>query len=401
MTTFARLTPGLASPGATKPRVLYLLNQYPQISETCIKNEIEALETDYEIGIVARKPAGDPYGNHRAYSLARELEDAVGAVEAFQPDVLHTHYLTDVGFVGALSQRTGVPFTLRAHSGDTLALRPKGIRRRIRDFVKGEVAPERSEWFVAALKAIESELCLGVLALPFTRPWLIRAGVPADKLVDCFPVLRFDLFHDRSPNGSAVMNTGAASSGKAMTDFLRLARKVPGRAFNLYADSSASAAAMRQANRGPSANVTIAGSLEPEAMAAEYKKHRWLVCTGDVDVPSVGWPIAIAEAQAAGVGVCMPALRPDLAQYVGEGAGVLYDTIDELPAIVSGPVPEEMRERGFEQARKSDIERHKHLLTSLWDAAQSARTPEPRVLDGAPDVPQVRPAAAANMATPA
>jgi hypothetical protein len=97
----------------------------------------------------------------------------------------------------------------------------------------------------------------------------------------------------------------------------------------------------------------------------------------------------------------MPALRPDLAQYVGEGAGVLYDTIDELPAIVSGPVPEEMRERGFEQARKSDIERHKHLLTNLWDAAQSTRTPEPRVLDGAPDVPQVRPAAAANMATPA
>jgi hypothetical protein len=401
MTTFARSTPGLGRPGAAKPRVLYMLSQYPQISETSIKNEIEALETDYEIGIVARKPAGNPYDNHRAYSLAREMEDAVGAVEAFRPDVLHTHYLTDVGFVGALSQLTGVPFTLRAHSGDVLALRPKGIWRRVRDFLSGEAAPERSDWFVAALNAIESEMCLGVLALPFARPWLTRAGVPAAKLVDCFPVLRFDRFHDRSPNGSAVMNIGAPSGGKAMADFLRLARKVPSRSFSLYADSSAAAAAMRKVNAGPSANVTIAGSLEPEAMATEYKKHRWLVCTGDVDAPSVGWPIAIAEAQAAGVGVCMPALRADLAQYVGEGAGVLYETIDELPAIVSGPVPEEMRERGFEQARKSDIERHKHLLTNLWDAALRGRTPDPRILAETSDFPPMRPAATANMATSA
>jgi hypothetical protein len=126
--------------------------------------------------------------------------------------------------------------------------------------------------------------------------------------------------------------------------------------------------------------VNIAAPLHPEAMAAEYKNHRWLVCTDDVDAPAAGWPVAIAEAQAAGVGICMPALRPDLAHYIGEGAGILYDTIDELPAIVSGPVPDEMRERGFEQARKSDIDGHKHLLTDLWDAALHRRTTDSRAL---------------------
>jgi hypothetical protein len=111
-------------------------------------------------------------------------------------------------------------------------------------------------------------------------------------------------------------------------------------------------------------------------MPAEYKKHRWLVYTGDFDYPMLGWPMAIAEAQAAGVGVCIPNLRPDLAQYVGEGAGVLYDSIDELPGVVDGPLPDEIRERGFEQARRSDIEEHKHLLTGLWEDALRNRTPD-------------------------
>lgn len=101
-------------------------------------------------------------------------------------------------------------------------------------------------------------------------------------------------------------------------------------------------------------------------MPAEYKRHRWLVYTADFDIPTVGWPMAIAEAQAAGVGVCMPRIRPDLAEYVGPG--VLYDSIDEVSSIVSGPVPDEMREAGFEHAMRSDIGRDKHRLTDLWQS---------------------------------
>lgn len=40
-----------------------------------------------------------------------------------------------------------------------------------------------------------------------------------------------------------------------------------------------------------------------------------------------------------------------------------------VPKIISQPYPDEMREIGFEQAKKSDIENHKHLLTDLWDRA--------------------------------
>ena len=66
---------------------------------------------------------------------------------------------------------------------------------------------------------------------------------------------------------------------------------------------------------------------ELEDMPAEYKKHRWLVYTAAAS-GNVGWPLAIAEAQASGVGVCMANIRPDLPKYVGR-AGFLYDSLDE------------------------------------------------------------------------
>jgi hypothetical protein len=369
-------------PGAitsNKPRVLFLLKEYPQISQTYIKNEIEALEQDYEVKIVTRKGPDIPYDNHRPHSFAEDMDDFVAAVREFRPDILHTHYLTELRFIGQLSEITNVPFTVRTHSFDTIALRKKSWKGRIKQMIKRQPPLERTPWFMEGIRAMDSDLCLGVLTFPCSRPWLLRAGVPEEKLIDCFPVVRFGHFHDRSPNGDAVMNTGVATPKKAMPDFLRLARKVPDRAFNLYAmgyhiDSLKSEAAAM------GAHVNFIDPIQPEAMPAEYKKHRWLVYTGDFDIPTVGWPMAIAEAQAAGVGVCMPNLRPDLAQYVGEGAGVLYDSIDELPGIVSSPVPDEMRERGFEQAKKSDIERHKHLMTDLWEDAMLGRIPDYRAI---------------------
>lgn len=373
MTKVALFDPRHSGPRPHRLRVLLLLRNYPQIGQTYIKNEIEALEADYEIGIITRQIAEVPYANSRPHGFASEMEEFVAQVELFRPDVLHTHFLTELALIGELSRRTGVPFTMRTHSCDTIGLRRRSFGDRLRRMVRREQPAERAAWLTEGLAAMDSELCLGVLGFPCARPWMRRAGVIEAKLIDCFPVVRFAAFYDRSPNGEAVMNIGPAAETKAMPDFLRLASKVPDRAFNLYALGS-DTAWLEQRSAQTGARVNVVAPVEPEAMPAEYKKHRWLVYTGDTGTPTTGWPMAIAEAQASGVGVCMPALRPDLTQYVGEGAGILYETIDELPAIVSAPVPEEMRIRGFEQARKSDIERHKHLLTDLWDDAFAGLT---------------------------
>lgn len=407
MTKVVRPAQGQSGPSKSglhphKLRVLLLLREYPEIGQTFIKNEIEALEADYEFGIITRQIAKTPYANSRPHGFASEMEKFVAEVDLFKPDVLHTHFLTELAFIGELSRLTGVPFTMRTHSCDTIGLRRESFGDRLYRMMRRDKPAERAAWLAEGLRAMDSELCLGVLGLPCARPWLRRAGVNEAKLIDCFPVARFAAFHDRTLNGEAVMNIGPTVERKAMPDILRLANKVPGRSFNLYAlGSETDWLEWRIAEAGVGVNVV--GPIEPEAMPGEYKKHRWLVYTGDTGTPSTGWPIAIAEAQASGVGVCMPALRPDLMQYVGEGAGILYETIDELPAIVSAPVPEEMRERGFEQARKSDIERHKHLLTDLWDDANAGRTPDCDLLVQSVVEPSARiaRASAANTAKPA
>jgi hypothetical protein len=63
--------------------------------------------------------------------------------------------------------------------------------------------------------------------------------------------------------------------------------------------------------------------------------------------------------------VCLPNLRPDLRDYVGDGA-LLYDSRAELEGALAGPVPEAMRAAGFAQARRSDVRGHLSTLTGLW-----------------------------------
>jgi hypothetical protein len=373
MTTIPLAVPRHPGLRQARMRVLVLLADSAAITEPAIRNEIAALEAGHDIRVMTRRDAAS--GRDSASEFGRVLD----AVSAFAPDVLHAHGFTQLGFVGRLAEAAGVPFTLRAHASDTATLRPAGMRARMAGWLRHTPRPERTPDFKAGLRAMANDLCLGVFILPFTRPWLVRAGVNEGKLVDCIPAMPFAAFHDRSPNGDAVMNIGADAGSRAASDILRLANKVPGREFNIYAPDDATAEGLKARSAQLQAGVNVVAPVDARAMPGEYKRHRWLVLTADHKTAKSAlpdWPLAIAEAQAAGVGVCMPNLRPDLARYVGEGAGILYDSIDELPAIVSGPLPDEMRERGFAQARKSDVMQHLHLLTDLWGDAGCGRGPD-------------------------
>ncbi|MFB0613900.1 hypothetical protein [Aurantiacibacter poecillastricola] len=353
---------------AERPRILFVLKEYSQIHQTCIKNEIEALEDHYEIRIVTSGAPASLCRDLHPHDYVKDLEGLATAVQEFRPHVLHTHCFSELQFVRQIAEITRTPYTARIHSLDTTSLRGRGLQGRMGKLFKGSPVSQRPAWAIEAIQAMDSDLCLGVLILPCARPWLVRAGAQPDKLIDCFPVVRVRQFMDRGPNGDEVMNPGCATTRRATSEFRRLANMVPGRKFRWYAQGDG-CEHLQERHGGQGSGVEFVGPVRTRDMPSEYKKHRWLVFTENVETPASGWPIAVAEAQASGVGVCIPSLRTDLAQYVGSGAGVLYDSVEELPAIVAGKVPKAMRERGFEQAKKYDIERHKHLLTDLWESA--------------------------------
>ena len=212
-------------------RVLYVLKNFPQMSETYIKTEIEAVQESCDIRIVSTKAANLPAKNHAPYEQFTDLAAIREVIEEFRPDVLHSHWLHSVKILGNLSRLTGVPFTVRAHSFDSIWPEPYSVVERVPFFG----AFRNPSHIRRAVDLINGELCLGVLNFPFARSRLERAGIRPDKLFDCYPVVNYRLFHNEEPNGDAIMNVGACIPKKKMEDFLDLALAAPKMRFDLYA----------------------------------------------------------------------------------------------------------------------------------------------------------------------
>lgn len=332
-----------------KPRVLFVLERYPQLSETYIKAEVEALLPAWDVQIISLKRVDHPDPERQPFYHVADSGALLRAVRDLRPQVLHTHYLHMASKLVGLAEATGIPFSLRAHSFDSIQVpgrpQPPGYGR------------------IGAAAA--HPLCLGILSFPFTRRWLEAAGVPPAKLHDSFPVVNVARFHDRGPNGRGIMNTGAALPKKGFQDYLRLAALRPDAPFDLYpvGYQTETLAASNAALGHP---VNLHPTRPSARMPEVYKAHDWLVYTADFGLGTVGWPMAVAEAQASGCGVLVAGLRPDLADYLG-GAGLVYRTLEEAADLLAGPCPPEMRERGFEVAWRSDIGRNLGQLTGLWE----------------------------------
>ncbi len=326
---------------------MMFLDRFSTISQTYMMNEALAAMEHYDVRIISTKPAPVPCVNHPPYELITDEAEICERILEFRPHVFHAHYLHWGPRIAAIAERFRIPFTLRAHSFDTI----KAMRRKPR-FGFPEV------------HAANSDACAGILAFPFARPRLEKLGIPPERIVDSYPVVNFARFYDRSPNGDAVLNVGACIPKKRMQDFVDLG-KLTSKKLNLYPIGGITEK-VRTYNERSGLPINVRSVVEPEEMPAVYKAHGWLVYTACFEMKTVGWPMAVAEAQAAGVGICFPNIRPDLADYVGE-AGFLYDSISEVADIIARPYPEEMREQGFIQARKSDIFTHQRQLGEIWD----------------------------------
>lgn len=340
----AAMRPGV--PGARK-KLLFLHYEYPQISQTYIETERRICGERYDVEVVCFNLPNIAAAVHAPFYVLKPytIPDLERVVRRISPVMIHGHFLHLARVLHKAASIAGVPFTLRTHSADVF---PPAERAHPEKFVP----------------YINDELCRGILAFPPCRPLLEQAGIRPEKIVDTRPVVDFGRFYDRSPNGKAIMNMGAATPKKNMVDFIRLSRMMPERQFNLYAMGYRVGDLMR-IDREIGGRVNFIAPVEPSRMPPEYKKHEWLVYTSSPKMAFSGWPIGIAEAQAAGVGVCMQNIRPDLADYVGD-AGFLFDTPEDARRIVSQPFPDDLRERGFENARRSDIRATIGDLERLW-----------------------------------
>ncbi|MDX1948812.1 MAG: glycosyltransferase [Pirellulaceae bacterium] len=377
MTAPAKLSPPTV-PGNRRPRSLYFIVKYPNFSETYMHEEIRSLREQYDIRVITYKRSEQPRAEAFPYEVIEYTDPClvysqignvnqmfsapsqvkflakVGAIiREFQPDVLHCHYLGLSLLLRKLAETHQVPFTIRTHSMDVLSEPPEKLR--------------------AMCDAANSRWCLRVLAFPTSCARLVGAGLLADKVVSCWPVLNFARFHQPAPRAATrqVMCAGPAIPKKAHHQFVDLAKKMRGQGFtfNLYAKGPTLEKTREYNQRaGSPVHITYA---DPDEMPSVYPRHDWLVYPSDCKINKVGLPVAICEAQASGLGVCwqeLPGRRAEQLDFLA-GGGFLFQDLRDVPALLLRPYPEEMRQRGFAAAARCDIERHKHLLSDVWSPA--------------------------------
>lgn len=324
-------------------RVLYITHRYPQVTQTYIENERDVVARDHVTHLVCFNNAYIPAITTNSYDVISRDDTSrlFEIIDKFKPTVIHAHWLFVADKAFEAAQYAGIPFTIRAHSFDVLS---------------------KDQTLERTAKYINSSLCKGILTFPFTRDILENKGFESDKIYECQPVLNFKRFFDDSPNGSSIMGVSVFKDKKNIDDFIRLSVLSSDTEFNLYcpgiknADKSYIEETKKHCNLMPLYQNT--------EMPFEYKKHKYLIYTASKQMNTVGWPVAVAEAQASGVIVCMQNIRNDLSDYLG-GSGILFEDVSELVDVVNKD-NSHLRELGFENAKNSDIDKHISILYKLW-----------------------------------
>ncbi|MCZ6799624.1 MAG: glycosyltransferase family 4 protein [Nitrospirae bacterium] len=377
---FRRDSTGASNTQVTErpPRLLIFIVSYPTYSETYMEEEIRSLVGAYDIQIITYRPSPYPrnqffpykvinykdsclvYGpiknvnrNFNSPNQQEFIREVDAVIKEFNPDVMHAHYFGMGLLLQFLAERHKIPFTIRTHSMDILS--------------------EPQEKIDTMCDAANSPWCQRVLAFPAFRNYLVESGLQSEKIVDCWPVINYARFFKpgrRAPTGR-ILCAGPAIPKKAHVDFIDLAVRMQGNglAFDLY--TKGPHLATTQAYNEKAGNPVRITYTDPEEMPDVYPNYDWLVYPSDTEINKVGLPAAIAEAQASGLGVCwqeLPGRRNEQLEFLG-GGGYLFQSIDELPAILTKPIPEEMRQAGLNNAKKCDIEKHKVLLMEVWDHA--------------------------------
>src|SRR5690242_15802130 len=96
---------------SAKPRILYIVREYPQISQTYIKAEIEAVQDRYEIRVVSLAPADTAEPKHLPFIVTAQRPKFLEVIREFKPQLIHTHYLVLGKLAGGLAEEHGLPFT--------------------------------------------------------------------------------------------------------------------------------------------------------------------------------------------------------------------------------------------------------------------------------------------------
>lgn len=314
----------------TRPlKVLYALWHYPQLSESYVRWELQAvLEHGIEVEVWSEEGVAAPFESevpiHRG-----SLESAIAR---FQPDIVHTHWLDYAHKLSPIVERAGLPMTARGHGFE---------------FSPGIVEQLNQNSTIKAMYLFPHQAAR------------IHSGSRKIKTLSA-------LFHpalyppNKKKDRRMVLRTGCALPSKDYISFIKAALLCPDHRFLLnlcqayqvesYLDT------VLELNRSFGNPVEIVTNLQHEEVAELMQQAGIYLHTLVVDGPGAtpfGMPISICEAMATGSYI-LGRRCPGSPEYIGD-AGAFYDTPEEAAALIKAT--QSWNEEQWNQAYKRSVNR--------------------------------------------
>jgi glycosyltransferase involved in cell wall biosynthesis len=287
-------------------RILYAVENFPQLSETYVTTEIAAMrEQGVDVVVWAEHEAPVPYQTDVPI-LHGELNEAIAQVN---PHMLHVHILHNALRYAPVAQAAGLSMTVRAHGF--------------------EVSEE-------LLRAVtQASAVRAVFQFPHFMGHAFQS-VDATKLRAMTCCFDPNLYFPRgTPDHRLVVRTAVASPKKHLDGFIRMAAMCPRHRFVLVPCWSVGYPEhldeLHELNRSLGEPVEILVN-RPHAEVAELVQRAGIYLHTHTLQDPYGMPVSIAESMAAGCYI-IARRTPASAAFVAD-AGKTYDTEAEAAALV-------------------------------------------------------------------
>jgi glycosyltransferase involved in cell wall biosynthesis len=279
-------------------RILYAVDNFPVLSESYIRTELEFVRAQgVEIAVASEKHPGVSY----PVDVNVTYCDVVSTVKRWKPDVVHVHWSNIVYRVASLD----VPVTVRGHSFE---FDP--------DVTHRHCSNANIKWI-------------------FLFPHQVSRCFPSPKIVPMTSAYSPTRYYPSDVKERLVFRSGAGLVGKDLDGFIRIAhvyKRLFPTAFCRFilavtAPDQPYAHHLENLNRSLGSPVELLRDISHEENAALTRRASVYLRSHDPEAHLYGMPVSIAEALATG---CTVVARdcPEARNYIEE-SGRFYKTHEE------------------------------------------------------------------------
>jgi glycosyltransferase involved in cell wall biosynthesis len=309
---------------AFRPKVLYVLWQYPQLSETYIECELRKMqEWGFEIEVWRSIKPYSPYHS----DIKVHDGDLREVISKIKPDLIHIHWLSFAIKIFPFIDDLQIPTTIRAHSFDT---------------------SEEAIKFCSKRSFIKKIYCFPHHVNDFN-------DTKIEILNTVFDTRLFKPFKNK--NKQLVVRGGAALPTKSLFFFIDLAKELSQFKFILAAvkahDNDDYINELKRYATSINSPVEIRTNLSRVSYAQLVSEAGIYLHTVDKKLTNVGMPISISEAMATGCYI-VGSNYDSINRYIAN-SGKTYNDINEAKKIIKDT--EHWSDQEWNRAWKNSVER--------------------------------------------